>query len=86
MMNYEARERWIRDRICMRNYGKMRAGEHNHKIYTTVDPTEEMVQLGDNFDIEFYTGNGDGSTDGGWFVDVYEKSTDREFSIYIVRK
>ena len=55
-------------------------------IYTTVDPTEEMVQLGDNWDIEFYTGNGDGSLDGGWFVDVYEKSTEREFSIYIVRK
>lgn len=82
-MTYDARERWIRDRICMRNYGKMRAGFVNNDIYTTVDPTEEMFKIGDNFEIEFYTGNGDGSTGGGWFVDVYEKSTEREFVIFI---
>lgn len=83
MMTYDARERWIRDRIIMKNYGTMKAGQYNNQIITTVDPVQEKVQLGDNWEIELYTGAADGKTDDGWFVEVYEKSTEREFTIYI---
>lgn len=77
MMNYEAIERSIRDRMCMRNVGKMRAGKYSFEIITTVDPTEEMIQIGDNFEIKLHRKN------GGWFAMVYEIATEREFSIQI---
>lgn len=81
-MNYDARERWIRDRICMRNQ-EMTPGKYSDQIETTVEPTSEMVQLGSNWEIELYTGCADGKTDDGWFIEVFEKSTEREFTIYI---
>ena len=41
-----------------------------------------MVQLGDNWEIELYS---DGNEiPKSWFVEVYEKSTDREFTLYIL--
>lgn len=86
MMTYEAREKWIRDRICMRNMKTMSAGESSDQIFTTVEPTSDMVQLGSNWEIKLYPSCASGKATDGWFIEVFEQSTVREFTIYINMK
>ena len=81
-MTYEARLKWVRNRICTRN-PEMTAGKAANQIMTTIEPRSEKVQIGSNWEIELYTGCADGRTDEGWFVEVFDKSTEREFTIYI---
>lgn len=78
MMIYEARERWIRDRIVMKNRETMKAGQYTNYITTSVVPEQEKVQLGNNWEIELYEGG-----NNVWFLEIFEKSTEREFTIYI---
>lgn len=86
MMDYEARLRLIRDRICMRNARVMSPGRYPSEITISVEPTSEMVQIGSNWEIELYTIRDDGVAEAGWFVEVFEKSTEREFTIFIYNK
>ena len=81
MMTYEARVKWIRDLLCWRQKGKLKPGWCSNVILATVDVTNEMVQIGDNHDIELYSGQHEGE----WFIEVYKKSTEREFTFYINR-
>lgn len=82
MMSYDEREKWIRNKIVMRNSKVMKAGTFTNQIFTQKEPTKEMVQLGDNWKIELVPG----SDEEGWYLDIYEKSTEREFTIYINRE
>jgi hypothetical protein len=82
----EAREQWIRSKICSRSCGKLKPGEQSNQIYATTDAdiTNEMVQIGNNHEITLYP-SGDKSPYAEYFIEVYEKSTGYEFTYYIYR-
>ena len=93
MMNFEKpirsylkQEQWIRDIICEKNPLIMTPGEKRGQILTTVEPTLDMVQIGTNWEVTLFPGYKDGLLDEDWFVEIYEKSTDRKFlfAIYMI--
>lgn len=77
-MPYDTRLGWLTRRLCSKSHGVLTLGEELGQICANEEPTKEMVQLGTNWDIDFY-----GNKEDGWIVDIYEKSTEREFTIYI---
>lgn len=78
-MSYEAREKWIRDQICQKNSQHMKADRHRYLIITDIKPEQEDVQLGSEWKCRLIND----ASKRNWFVRVYEKLTEREFTICI---
>jgi len=80
-MTYDEQEKWIRNRICEKNYLNMRNGYFPNEIHSNIEPSDENVQLDDGWICDLYWLDGN-----VWSVDILEKSTKTAFTLYIILK
>jgi len=80
-MSYDQQEQRIRNRICKKNYPKMEIGFLPNEIISSIEPTDEDVQLDNDWICELYWLDGN-----VWSIDILEKSTKMAFTLYIILK
>jgi len=79
MMNYDARMDWLRHRILMANMGTLTVRDDPDKTLVSTVAPDQLRMLGDNWEIEIQP------IEGAYYnIDIYEKSTDREFSLWLM--
>jgi hypothetical protein len=77
MMEYEAREQWIRRRIVSLNSGHVSLGEESNYLISDIHPSEFKTHS--NWDFEVI----DVGEEDLFSIEILEKSTEREFEFWV---
>ena len=80
-MNYDEQEQWVRNKICKKKRFKMKPGFFPNEIISTIEPTDEDVQLNDEWICELYWFD-----KNIWSIEIVEKSSNTVFILYIILK